>query len=139
MWPYRSSRGAIYENAPRTWADIPHDTPSRKQPRGAAQLADVREEVQGFLLNLAQLLPPVYPGSTPPNCIKLWKLKNVLPVPPRVIEAYGSVRDFIEATPALEWADREGHRNWVSMVPLHHERLLRAAAEGGQKRYRRGY
>jgi hypothetical protein len=99
--------------------------------------------VQGFLLNLAQLLQPVVPGSKPPDRIKLSELKKRLPVPPIVIEAYGSVREFVEAVPALEWADWEVRHavpggRYVSLVPLHHERLLRAAAEGGRKRCRRG-
>lgn len=39
----------------------------------------------------------------------------------------------------VEWVDREAcHGNYVWMVPLHHERLLRAAAEAGHKRWRRG-
>jgi hypothetical protein len=53
----------------------------------------------------------------------LGALKRELPIPSSLVQHYGSVVGFVEAVPALEWAEPLGtanvvYKNHVCLVPV---------------------
>jgi hypothetical protein len=93
----------------------------------AAYAAHIRRLTQEWLQQLAVLLQPVRQPPNRPNYIKLYALRQKLPLPSTVYQHHGSMAD-VEATPQLQWAEiGSAHQNHICLVPKYHEMLLQAA------------
>lgn len=106
-----------------------HSPTARRGP-GAGEPAEVPNSVckliQRWLEDLAVLLPPVKSASAQPNSIGLEDLWHKLPIPVSVLQHYGSVKQFVNAMPALEWVGFNFSTSRIYLVPMYHKRLLDA-------------
>jgi hypothetical protein len=94
----------------------------------------IKQLTQEWLQKLAVRLQPVQLAPHTPNCIDMNEFKLELPLPSLVRQHYGSVMNFVAATPEVRWTEppRNNQMWYLHIVPEWHERLLKAAEIAGR-------